>query len=88
MRVNPIMRRVAVAVLRRVAMTGAADPARSRWASSCMVTSRTWWRASMSQWLRAAVAMRVGVPPRSAPRLVMPRAAAAGRCAGRGRCAR
>jgi hypothetical protein len=41
-RVNPIMRRVAIAVLRRVAMTGAADPARSRCASSCMVTSRTW----------------------------------------------
>jgi len=62
--VNPARRKTAVAALRTAAMTWADEPARSRWASSRMVTSRTWCRASISQWLRAAAAMTSGVPPR------------------------
>jgi len=38
--VNPTRRRTATAVFRTAAMTWADEPARSRWASSLMVTSR------------------------------------------------
>ena len=43
--VKPARRSAATAVLRTAAMTCADDPARSRWASSFMVVSRTWCRA-------------------------------------------
>ena len=77
--VKPARRSAATAVLRAAAMTWADDPARSRWASSFMVVSRTWCRASMSQWPRTAAAMTSGVPPRLRVRLVIPRAATAER---------
>ena len=77
--VKPARRGAATAALRTAAMTCADNPARSRWAASFMVVSRTWCRASMSRWPRAAAAMAPGVPPRWRVRLVMPGAAAAGR---------
>jgi hypothetical protein len=77
--VKSASRRTATAALRTAAMTRADVPARSRWASSRMAASRTWCRALMSQWLRAAVAMTWGVPPRLTVRLVMPSAATAER---------
>lgn len=47
--VKPAIRSAAMAVLRMAAATWADVPARGRSASSFMVTSRTWCRASISQ---------------------------------------
>ena len=85
--VNPTRRRTATPALRTAGMAWADDPARSRWASSFVATSRIQCRASISLWPRA-VAMTSGGPPRRRLRLVIPRASAAGRRAGRRRCAR
>lgn len=65
----PARRRAPMARLRQVAMARGAEPVRSWEASSANVTSRTWCRASIFQWLRISRASSAGVAC-SAVRLV------------------